>query len=147
MTPSELDELEERLRAFGYLYDPCIAKAADAIAQLRRERYEYKLWWERDSASLGKVLNELSMERACKEDYRAGQNTAIRERDALAARVKVLEADLQDRDELAQRNTVMAEALVTIQHWDCLNPPRPDLLGDLPWLRRVVDAALKETTP
>lgn len=33
-------------------------------------------------------------------------------------------------------------ALRTIRQWDCLNPPRPDLLGDLPWLRQVVDGAL-----
>jgi hypothetical protein len=43
---------------------------------------------------------------------------------------------------LAARCGKMQAALRTIQHWDCLNPPRPDLLSDLPWLRTVVDAAL-----
>jgi hypothetical protein len=33
-------------------------------------------------------------------------------------------------------------ALMRIQEWDCLNPPRQDLLHDLPWLRRLVDEAL-----
>jgi hypothetical protein len=32
--------------------------------------------------------------------------------------------------------------LTRIQGWDCLNPPRQDLLHDLPWLRRLVDEAL-----
>lgn len=35
-------------------------------------------------------------------------------------------------------------ALRTIQQWDCLNPPRTDLCGDLTWLKTVVDDALKE---
>lgn len=34
------------------------------------------------------------------------------------------------------------DALVKISEWDCLNPPQADLLGDLPWLRSVVDNAL-----
>lgn len=34
-------------------------------------------------------------------------------------------------------------ALTMIQRWDCLNPPNPELLADLPWLRRVVDDALR----
>ena len=33
-------------------------------------------------------------------------------------------------------------ALERIQKWDCLNPPRADLLGDLPWLRKLVDEAI-----
>jgi hypothetical protein len=33
-------------------------------------------------------------------------------------------------------------ALIRIQKWDCLCPPRQDLLHDLPWLRRLVDEAL-----
>jgi hypothetical protein len=43
---------------------------------------------------------------------------------------------------IAERNDLRT-ALRTIQEWDCLNPPRADLLGDLPWLKRVVDAALQ----
>lgn len=42
---------------------------------------------------------------------------------------------------LAERDRLRA-ALGRIQKWDCLNPPRADLLGDLPWLRRLVDEAL-----
>lgn len=36
----------------------------------------------------------------------------------------------------------MRTALLQIQQWDCLNPPRAELLADLPWLRRTVDQAL-----
>ena len=56
--------------------------------------------------------------RRCRDAGRA-------ERDALAARVKTLEG-----------------ALRTIQGWDCLNPPDPNLCHDHPWLKRLVDAAL-----
>ncbi len=42
----------------------------------------------------------------------------------------------------AEEIAALRVALTTIQAWDCLNPPRGDLLADLPWLRRVVDAAL-----
>lgn len=41
------------------------------VERAGKERDEYKIWWERDSTALGKVLNQLSMERACKEDFRA----------------------------------------------------------------------------
>jgi hypothetical protein len=33
-------------------------------------------------------------------------------------------------------------ALLKIQQWDCLNPPNPKLLADLPWIRAIVDEAL-----
>lgn len=50
-----------------------------------------------------------------------------------------------DRDALlaalAERDGLRA-AVKTIGEWDCLNPPRGDLLSDLPWLRQVVDSAL-----
>lgn len=38
-----------------------------------------------------------------------------------------------------------ADALRKIQQWDCLNPPRSDLLADLPWLKRLVDEALGDS--
>src|SRR5260221_7110983 len=38
-------------------------------------------------------------------------------------------------------------ALKMIAEWDCLNPPRPDLLSDLPWLKRLVDRALAGHDP
>ena len=53
----------------------------------------------------------------------------------------------EESDDLRADNERLREALKTIQAWDCLNPPRPDLLGDLPWLRRVVDAALAGAAP
>jgi hypothetical protein len=49
------------------------------------------------------------------------------------------------RDAAAVADARVAEleaALETIRAWDFLNPPRADLLADLPWLRRVVDGAL-----
>ncbi len=50
-----------------------------------------------------------------------------------------------DAQQLAEiRADALQEALERIRSWDCLNPPRPDLLADLPWLRRLVDAALAD---
>jgi hypothetical protein len=62
-----------------------------------------------------------------------------------------------DLDEAKQRNRLdnviratqckeiqrLRNSLKTIQEWDCLNPPQRDLCHDLPWLRQVVDDALK----
>jgi hypothetical protein len=53
-----------------------------------------------------------------------------------------------DRHAAADLEAALAEidrlraALMRVQEWDCLNPPRQDLLHDLPWLRRLVDEAL-----
>lgn len=52
-----------------------------------------------------------------------------------------------ERDALAVENARLRAALTHIQRWDCLNPPRGDLLADLPWLARLVDAALATTEP
>ena len=41
------------------------------VADLVRERDEYKCWWQRDSKSLGAALNDLSLQRACKQDREA----------------------------------------------------------------------------
>lgn len=46
---------------------------------------------------------------------------------------------------LCKRLDAKDAALRKIQQWDCLNPPRPELLADLPWLKRVVDAALDDS--
>jgi hypothetical protein len=53
------------------IHDMTIVEAADEIERMTRERDEYKVWWERDSNGLGKTLNDLSLERACKQDFRA----------------------------------------------------------------------------
>ena len=45
-------------------------------------------------------------------------------------------------DLIEQRAADMEKALREIQHWDCLNPPDPNLCADHPWLKRLVDAAL-----
>jgi hypothetical protein len=56
---------------------------------------------------------------------------------------------MADKDQLRRRNARLKEeahryrsALLQIKQWDCLNPPRPDLLSDLPWLKKLVDDAL-----
>ncbi len=56
---------------------------------------------------------------------------------------------MADKDRLRRRNSRLKEeaqryrnALLAIRQWDVLNPPRPDLLGDLPWLKKIVDDAL-----
>jgi hypothetical protein len=57
-----------------------IAKAWRAdraeIEQLTRERNDYKVWWERDSTSLGKALNEVSSLRASNEQLRGNLSLA-----------------------------------------------------------------------
>jgi hypothetical protein len=42
---------------------------------------------------------------------------------------------------IAERND-LRDTLRTIQAWDCLNPPRTELLSNLSWLKRVVDEGL-----
>lgn len=56
---------------------------------------------------------------------------------------------MADKDRLRRRNARLKEealryreALRQISKWDCLNPPRPELLSDLPWLKKLVDDAL-----
>lgn len=56
---------------------------------------------------------------------------------------------MSDKDRLRRRNARLKEearkyrnALQQISQWDCLNPPCPDLLADLPWLKKLVDDAL-----
>jgi hypothetical protein len=61
------------------------------------------------------------------------------DRVAIAEFVAHAPADLEAL--LAEVDRLRA-ALIRIQGWDCLNPPRQDLLHDLPWLRRLVDEAL-----
>jgi hypothetical protein len=47
------------------------ATLRNRVTDLTRERDEYKIWWTRDSKSLGTALNDLSMERSCKQDLQA----------------------------------------------------------------------------
>lgn len=56
---------------------------------------------------------------------------------------------MADKDRLRRRNARLKEealkyrtALQHIAQWDCLNPPRPELLADLSWLKKLVDDAL-----
>jgi hypothetical protein len=56
---------------------------------------------------------------------------------------------MADKDRLRRRNTRLKvealkyrAALQQIAQWDVLNPPRSDLLADLPWLKQLVDDAL-----
>ena len=79
------NEIERLVDELGYAtiddiqdLNKCKANVMSAIDSLladaeraEKERDEYKIWWERDSTSLGKVLAQLSMERASKEDFRA----------------------------------------------------------------------------
>ena len=49
----------------------------------------------------------------------------------------------------AMANSLLAankvvEAARSIQQWDMLNPPRPEICADLPWLKRMIDEALRE---
>lgn len=42
-----------------------------------------------------------------------------------------------------RRRKKLEHALHQILQWDCLNPPRSEVLHDLPWLRKLVETALK----
>ena len=52
------------------------------------------------------------------------------------------EADMLAACFLAANKVV--EAARSIQQWDMLNPPRPEICADLPWLKRMIDEALRE---
>ena len=45
-------------------------------------------------------------------------------------------------ERLALRVGRLESALRQIQRWDMLNPPYPGVLGDAPWLKKLVDDAL-----
>lgn len=45
-------------------------------------------------------------------------------------------------EDLQERCNRLEAALERIAEWDCLNPPRPELCADHPWLKRLVDEAL-----
>jgi hypothetical protein len=53
-----------------------------------------------------------------------------------------MEIHMTDLEKLVADLKKRTDALRTIQQWDCLNPPNPELLMDLPWLKRLVDEAL-----
>lgn len=47
-------------------------------------------------------------------------------------------------DAIVRERDALKAALIKIQQWDCLNPPRSELLADLPWLKRLVDETLTQ---
>lgn len=49
-----------------------------------------------------------------------------------------------ERNAADERVARLREGLRRIRGWDCLNPPRADLLADLPWLAREIDVLLAE---
>jgi hypothetical protein len=85
----------------------------------------------------GLVKDVLTLDMAVFFAVRAEQDWHAETRGRQIAADTDLAAERAAREEAEQ-------ALRTIQQWDCLNPPRADLLADLPWLRRVVDAALEQ---
>ncbi len=83
-----------------------------------------------DEAQVRNVLRALSERQTLLDNLTSTQercNTLIEETRKERRRRKKLEATLHQ-----------------ILQWDCLNPPRPDLLADLPWLRKLIERALKE---
>lgn len=98
----------------------------DEIERLTHERNEYKVWWERDSGSLSKVLNDLSMERACKQDFRAA-------RDRLRAALKRIDAHLEVRpDDPLENLQVVAGYGNSLGFWLALKAAREELSGEPP---------------
>jgi hypothetical protein len=93
-------------------------------------------------ADLHEALAEVDRLRARLEECRlvgAGESGAVAELLQLRS-----ERDHWQRKWAEGREEIdrLRAALIRIQEWDCLNPPRQDLLHDLPWLRRLVDEAL-----
>lgn len=72
--------------------------------------------------------------------------TADRDHELALLREAIDEARADRRHRVAEleaANARLRAALETIRGWDCLNPPDPRLCGDHPWLKRLVDDALK----
>jgi len=65
------------------------------------------------------------------------------------ARMKACQLQPPVKEQLVERNVSYFRllALKMIAEWDCLNPPRSDLLSDLSWLKRLVDRALAGHDP
>ena len=61
----------------------------------------------------------------------------------ITAARNALPALLADLADARQECARLRAALERIAAWDCLNPPDPILLNDLPWLRQLVDDALR----
>jgi hypothetical protein len=106
---------------------PAALTADDSLVKRLRESSARNHWQDSDEALLHEAADALAA---------AEQEVArlIRTQDTLLERAAASEQD-------ASR---LREALQQIQSWDCLNPPRADLLADLPWLRRIVDAAMQK---
>jgi hypothetical protein len=93
-------------------------------------------------ADLYEALAEIDRLRARLEECRL---IGVGESDAVAELLQLRsERDHWQRKWVEGREEIdrLRAALTRIQGWDCLNPPRHDLLHDLPWLRRLVDEAL-----
>jgi len=115
------------------------------LADIRR-RYAANVWM--GAPTIPKLLSTLDAVRA---DLTAAQ-AHIRELEGLIqgaccgihrnAHAEAKACYFCALDKARDRVGALEEALRRIQQWDCLNPPRADLLSDLPWLRGVVDAAL-----
>jgi chromosome segregation ATPase len=89
-----LDALEAKMREYADRYDDLWqSKAADAIRELRGERDDYKVQWERDSTALGKTLNELSMKLAVIQDLRAEFETSKKIGGALHNALELMKAE------------------------------------------------------
>lgn len=68
----------------------CFHSMRGEIERLTQERDEYKAWWERDSKNLGTALNDLSLERACKQDLQAQVKWQSKEIDAQVREIQRL---------------------------------------------------------
>ena len=90
------------------------ATLRNRVTDLIRERDDYKIWWIRDSKGLGAALNDLSLERACKQDLQA---QVKRLRGALECLLPGLVLDLRyadlddDKDAMRSRIETVEEAL------------------------------------
>jgi uncharacterized coiled-coil DUF342 family protein len=131
MQMDNLDALIDALREIAQtplcgLLAPTAMQAADALKELRGERDDYKVQWQRDSTALGKTLNELSMKLAVIQDLRgelaqavqtvrelgAVQATINAERDSLRAELLTKDAQL---DALHREERALSEACLELR--------------------------------
>jgi sensor domain CHASE-containing protein len=56
----------------------------------------------------------------------------------------IVVAPITELDDLKLEADKFRAVLKQIQEWDVLNPPQPDICCDFPWLKQLVDYALKK---
>ncbi len=123
------DESKNELQKF-YDNEELVAKVARASQA--REQLKRPDGWQNidDESQVRSVLRKLRDNEALSDNLRSTQERCN----------ELLEEARSER----RRRKKLEAALHQILQWDCLNPPRADLLADLPWLRNLIEKTLKD---